>query len=124
MLSVTNFRMLTSGMSRSRQTAAQHFAHGSDKMQRTLVAHGVPRLGVHFGAETRHQDALARAREDGPDVDPGAPLLAPERAPLRRAAGAEKAEMAAKFGDEQVLLWRRSYDVPPPPLEPGDPRHP
>jgi 2,3-bisphosphoglycerate-dependent phosphoglycerate mutase len=38
--------------------------------------------------------------------------------------GLNKAEMAAKFGDEQVLLWRRSYDVPPPPLERGDPRHP
>src|SRR5437870_9306705 len=38
--------------------------------------------------------------------------------------GLNKAEMAAKFGDEQVLLWRRSYDVAPPPLEPGDPRHP
>jgi 2,3-bisphosphoglycerate-dependent phosphoglycerate mutase len=36
--------------------------------------------------------------------------------------GLDKAETAKKFGDEQVLLWRRSYDVPPPPLEPGDPR--
>ena len=36
--------------------------------------------------------------------------------------GLNKAEMANKFGDEQVLLWRRSYDVPPPALEPGDPR--
>jgi 2,3-bisphosphoglycerate-dependent phosphoglycerate mutase len=38
--------------------------------------------------------------------------------------GLSKVEIAAKFGDEQVLLWRRSYDVPPPPLERGDPRHP
>ena len=37
--------------------------------------------------------------------------------------GLNKAEMAAKFGEAQVLAWRRSYDVPPPPLEPGDPRH-
>ncbi len=36
--------------------------------------------------------------------------------------GLNKAETAAKFGEEQVLVWRRSYDVPPPPLEPGDPR--
>ncbi|HSH90624.1 MAG TPA: 2,3-bisphosphoglycerate-dependent phosphoglycerate mutase, partial [Ramlibacter sp.] len=36
--------------------------------------------------------------------------------------GLNKAETAKKFGDEQVLLWRRSYDVPPPALEPGDPR--
>ena len=38
--------------------------------------------------------------------------------------GLNKAETAAKFGDEQVLIWRRSYDVPPPALEPSDPRHP
>jgi 2,3-bisphosphoglycerate-dependent phosphoglycerate mutase len=30
--------------------------------------------------------------------------------------------MAKTFGDEQVLIWRRSYDVPPPALEPSDPR--
>ena len=36
--------------------------------------------------------------------------------------GLDKAETAAKFGDAQVLAWRRSYDVPPPPLEPDDPR--
>jgi 2,3-bisphosphoglycerate-dependent phosphoglycerate mutase len=33
--------------------------------------------------------------------------------------GLDKAETAAKHGDEQVKIWRRSYDVPPPPLEPG-----
>ncbi len=38
--------------------------------------------------------------------------------------GLNKAETAAKFGESQVLAWRRSYDVPPPPLEPGDPRSP
>ena len=37
--------------------------------------------------------------------------------------GLNKAETAARFGEAQVLLWRRSYDTPPPPLEPGDPRH-
>ena len=38
--------------------------------------------------------------------------------------GLNKAETAAKFGEAQVLTWRRSYDVPPPALEPGDERHP
>jgi 2,3-bisphosphoglycerate-dependent phosphoglycerate mutase len=33
--------------------------------------------------------------------------------------GLDKAETAAKHGDEQVHVWRRSFDVPPPPLEPG-----
>jgi 2,3-bisphosphoglycerate-dependent phosphoglycerate mutase len=36
--------------------------------------------------------------------------------------GLNKGETAKKFGDEQVLVWRRSYDTPPPALEPGDPR--
>jgi 2,3-bisphosphoglycerate-dependent phosphoglycerate mutase len=36
--------------------------------------------------------------------------------------GLDKAETAAKYGDEQVLVWRRSYDTPPPPLEEGDAR--
>jgi 2,3-bisphosphoglycerate-dependent phosphoglycerate mutase len=35
--------------------------------------------------------------------------------------GLNKAETAAKHGDEQVLIWRRSFDVPPPPMEPGSP---
>ena len=38
--------------------------------------------------------------------------------------GLNKAETAAKHGDAQVKIWRRSYDIPPPPLDPGDPRHP
>ncbi len=38
--------------------------------------------------------------------------------------GLNKAETAQKFGDAQVKLWRRSYDVPPPALERDDERHP
>ncbi len=38
--------------------------------------------------------------------------------------GLNKAEMAEKFGEAQVKIWRRSYDVPPPPLELNDERHP
>ncbi len=38
--------------------------------------------------------------------------------------GLNKAETAAKFGEEQVLIWRRSYDVPPPALEKSDERFP
>ena len=36
--------------------------------------------------------------------------------------GLNKADMAKKYGDEQVLVWRRSYDTPPPALEENDPR--
>ncbi len=38
--------------------------------------------------------------------------------------GLDKAETAARHGDEQVRIWRRSYDTPPPPLAEDDPRHP
>jgi 2,3-bisphosphoglycerate-dependent phosphoglycerate mutase len=38
--------------------------------------------------------------------------------------GLNKADTAAKYGDEQVLIWRRSYDIPPPPLEESDDRFP
>jgi 2,3-bisphosphoglycerate-dependent phosphoglycerate mutase len=38
--------------------------------------------------------------------------------------GLNKAEMVEKFGFEQVQIWRRSYDIPPEPLSPDDPRHP
>jgi 2,3-bisphosphoglycerate-dependent phosphoglycerate mutase len=38
--------------------------------------------------------------------------------------GINKAEMAAKYGEQQVLVWRRSYDVPPPALEVSDERYP
>jgi 2,3-bisphosphoglycerate-dependent phosphoglycerate mutase len=38
--------------------------------------------------------------------------------------GLNKAETAEKHGDEQVLIWRRSYDVPPPVLEESDERYP
>jgi 2,3-bisphosphoglycerate-dependent phosphoglycerate mutase len=38
--------------------------------------------------------------------------------------GLNKAETAAKHGEAQVKIWRRSYDIPPPPLDTDDPRHP
>ncbi|HNP37045.1 MAG TPA: 2,3-diphosphoglycerate-dependent phosphoglycerate mutase [Woeseiaceae bacterium] len=38
--------------------------------------------------------------------------------------GLNKAETAAQYGDEQVHIWRRSYDIPPPALQPNDDRHP
>ncbi len=38
--------------------------------------------------------------------------------------GLNKPETVAKYGKEQVDIWRRSYDIPPPPLEKTDSRHP
>jgi len=37
--------------------------------------------------------------------------------------GLNKSEMAAKYGEQQVFIWRRSYDIPPPALEETDPRY-
>jgi 2,3-bisphosphoglycerate-dependent phosphoglycerate mutase len=36
--------------------------------------------------------------------------------------GLNKAEVAKEYGDDQVLVWRRSYDIPPPALDANDPR--
>src|SRR5690349_6214343 len=38
--------------------------------------------------------------------------------------GLDKAQTVEKHGEAQVKIWRRSYDIPPPPLPPADPRHP
>ena len=38
--------------------------------------------------------------------------------------GLDKAETAAKYGEDQVHIWRRSYDIPPPEIESDDERHP
>jgi 2,3-bisphosphoglycerate-dependent phosphoglycerate mutase len=38
--------------------------------------------------------------------------------------GLNKADTAAKYGDDQVKIWRRSYDIPPPEIESSDARHP
>ncbi len=38
--------------------------------------------------------------------------------------GKDKAQVRDQYGDEQFMLWRRSYDVPPPPLDADDPGHP
>jgi 2,3-bisphosphoglycerate-dependent phosphoglycerate mutase len=38
--------------------------------------------------------------------------------------GLNKAETAARHGEAQVKIWRRAYDIPPPPLTPDDERHP
>jgi 2,3-bisphosphoglycerate-dependent phosphoglycerate mutase len=38
--------------------------------------------------------------------------------------GRDKAETTARYGADQVKIWRRSYDVPPPPLASDDPQHP
>src|SRR6185437_13825282 len=38
--------------------------------------------------------------------------------------GLNKTQTAERHGEAQVKVWRRSYDIPPPPLDVSDPRHP
>ncbi len=59
-----------------------------------------------------------------PHVDSGGVQLAPQRTAIRRLAGLNKAQTVEKHGAEQVKIWRRSFDIPPPALAPDDPRHP
>ena len=47
--------------------------------------------------------------------------MAFERAPLGQLQGMDKKQTAEKYGDEQVHIWRRSYDTLPPLLDPKDP---
>ena len=51
----------------------------------------------------------------------GAPVVAAERAPLRALQGKNKAQTRIEFGEEQFMLRRRSYDLPPPPIADDDP---
>ena len=82
------------------------------------------RHGLHLRAEAGDPYPLDRPRRDGPDVDPaGADWRLNERH-YGALQGLNKAETAAKFGEAQVLIWRRSYDIPPPALERSDPRFP
>ena len=81
-----------------------------------------PRL--HVGPEARHQDALDRARRDGPVWIPVTKHWRLNERHYGALQGLNKAETAAKHGEDQVKIWRRSYDIPPPPLTPDDERHP
>ena len=69
--------------------------------------------------------AVDRARRDGPDVDAGhQDTWRLNERHYGALQGLNKAETAEKYGEKQVKLWRRSYDVPPPSLTRDDPRWP
>ena len=74
------------------------------------------RRRAHLAAEARDPHRPARAGGRRPALDPDQPLLAAERAALRGAAGQGQGATLAEFGEEQFMLWRRSYDTPPPPI--------
>ena len=70
------------------------------------------RPGLHLRAEAGHQDPVARAGGDGPDVDPHPQLLEAERAALRRAPGPEqgrdRGEVRRRTGPDMAPQLRRS----------------
>ncbi len=81
--------------------------------------------GVHF--DRAYSSVLTRANRTGEMALAEAgqgdlPLIKDWRLNERHyggLTGLDKAETAAKHGDEQVKIWRRSYDIPPPPLDAG-----
>ena len=73
------------------------------------------RRGVHLAFAPRDHHGAPGSGCRRSAVDPGPARLAPERAALRRATGLDKAETKAKYGDDQFMKWRRSYDTLPHP---------
>ncbi len=76
---------------------------------------------LHLAPDPRDPHAPSGARGDGPSVAAGDQGLAAERATLWRADRAQQGRDDRPVGEEQVKIWRRSFDVPPPPLEPDSP---
>ena len=81
------------------------------------------RLRVHLRAQARDSHAVDHARYAGSDVDSGTKNWRLNERHYGALQGLNKAETAAKHGDAQVKIWRRSYDIPPPPLTPDDERY-
>ena len=83
-----------------------------------LAAEAGPRPAdpAHLGAHPGHPHRRDRAGRGRTELAPGPPALAAQRAPLRGPPGQEQDRRSAELGDEQFIAWRRSYDIPPPPL--------
>ena len=75
---------------------------------------------LHLGADPRHPHRLAgAARPPGQACVPEVKDWRLNERHYGGLTGLNKAETAAKHGEDQVKVWRRSYDIPPPPLPPG-----
>ena len=86
---------------------------------RTLVEHDVlPDDAVHL--PLRRAITTAQIALDAADrLDPGRARWRLNERHYGALQGLNKAETKAKYGDEQFMLWRRSYDTPPPPIDPA-----
>lgn len=74
--------------------------------------------------ETRRQDARRGALTNWTGLDPVSKSWRLNEKHYGMLQGLNKRETAEKYGDEQVHIWRRSYDVAPAPLGEEDPRNP
>ena len=77
------------------------------------------RRAVHVVAAPGDHHREPGAGRRRPALDPGAPDWRLNERHYGALQGLDKAETKAKYGDEQFMAWRRSYDTPPPPIEPG-----
>jgi 2,3-bisphosphoglycerate-dependent phosphoglycerate mutase len=103
-------------------------ARGIDEARRA----GRTMAGAGIGVDVVHTSVLRRAIDTSSlvlaEMELGwVPMLKHWRLNERHYGalqGKNKKETARQYGTEQVHVWRRSYDVPPPPLSPEDERHP
>lgn len=102
-------------------------ANLSDKGKEEAAAAGkaVKEAGLKF--DVAHTSVLTRAqvtlaailKESGQEAIPVCKTWRLNERHYGGLTGLNKAETAAKYGEEQVQIWRRSFDIPPPPMEPG-----
>uniref|UniRef100_A0A0K8TTL3 Phosphoglycerate mutase n=1 Tax=Tabanus bromius TaxID=304241 RepID=A0A0K8TTL3_TABBR len=101
----------------------------SDKGREEAVSAGKAVKDVGLKFDVAHTSVLKRAqitldsilKESG---QTGIPIFKTWRLNERHyggLTGLNKAETAAKYGEQQVQIWRRSFDIPPPPMEPNHP---
>ena len=72
------------------------------------------RRRLHLGAQARAAHARPDAGGAGPEQHSGHQGPGAQRARLRRLSGLNKDDARKKWGEEQVHIWRRSYDIAPP----------
>ena len=83
------------------------------------------RKSLYLLPQTGGQDTRLRAGQAGRSVDSGRKVMAASTKNTTECCkGLNKSETAEKYGEEQVHVWRRSYDVAPDPLPEDDPRNP
>ena len=100
------------------------YIHVGGKRVLVRVDFNVPLEKGTLSDGARRQNALARSRGNRSHVDTSLYHWRLNERHYGALQGLKKAETAARHGEAQVKIWRRSYDIPPPALTLDDPRHP